>query len=66
MPRDRAAGITAPKLVAIGEACPDFFERAARATADAIPGAQHRVLAGQAWDRVDPGALARMLRDFLL
>ena len=64
VPRERAARITAPTLVANGEASPDFFERAARATAEAIPGAQHRVLEGQAWGQVDPAALARVLSEF--
>lgn len=66
VPRERAARITAPTLVANGEASPDFFERAARATAAAIPGAQHRVLEGQARGQADPEALARMLKAFLL
>jgi pimeloyl-ACP methyl ester carboxylesterase len=64
VPRERAERITAPTLVASGEASPDFFTRAAQATAEAIPGAQHRVLEGQAWGQVDPQALARVLSDF--
>jgi pimeloyl-ACP methyl ester carboxylesterase len=64
VPRGRAANVRAPTLVANGGDSPDFFERAARATADAIPGAQHRVLEGQAWGQADPEALAAMLREF--
>jgi pimeloyl-ACP methyl ester carboxylesterase len=64
VPRERAARITAPTLVANGGASPDFFAEAARATAEAIPGAQHRVLEGQAWGRYDAEALAPMLKSF--
>jgi len=66
VPRERAAQVTAPALVACGEHSPDFFVDAARVTADAIPGGQHRVLAGQAWGRTDPDALAGLLADFLM
>jgi pimeloyl-ACP methyl ester carboxylesterase len=65
VPRERAARITAPTLVANGGESPDFFAQAARATAEAIPSARHRVLEGQAWGRYDPTALAPMLKDFL-
>jgi pimeloyl-ACP methyl ester carboxylesterase len=64
VPRERAAKITAPTLVANGGESPDFFAHAARATADAIPNARHRVLEGQAWGRVDMGALAPVLTAF--
>jgi pimeloyl-ACP methyl ester carboxylesterase len=65
VPRERAARITVPALVANGGESPDFFAQAARATAAAIPGARHRVLDGQAWGRYDPAALAPLLEDFL-
>jgi pimeloyl-ACP methyl ester carboxylesterase len=64
VPRERAARITAPALVANGGASPDFFAQAARATAEAIPGAQHQVLEGQAWGQVDMRALAPVLKTF--
>jgi pimeloyl-ACP methyl ester carboxylesterase len=64
VPRERAARITAPTLVANGGESPDFFAHAARATAEAIPKAQHRVLEGQAWGRSDPAALAPVLAAF--
>jgi pimeloyl-ACP methyl ester carboxylesterase len=64
VPRERAARITAPTLVANGGASPDFFAEAARAIADAIPGAQHRVLAGQTWGQCDAAALAPLLTSF--
>jgi pimeloyl-ACP methyl ester carboxylesterase len=65
VPRDRAAGLTLPALVAGGADSPDFFVRAAEATADAIPGARYRALEGQSWGQVSPDALARVLREFL-
>jgi pimeloyl-ACP methyl ester carboxylesterase len=64
VPHGRAANVRVPTLVANGGDSPDFFERAAKATADAIPGAEHRVLEGQAWGEADPEALAAMLREF--
>jgi pimeloyl-ACP methyl ester carboxylesterase len=63
VPHGRAANVRVPTLVANGGDSPDFFERAAKATADAIPGAEHRVLEGQAWGQADPEALAAMLRE---
>jgi pimeloyl-ACP methyl ester carboxylesterase len=64
VPRERAARITVPTLVANGGESPDFFARAAQATAEAIPGAEHRVLEGQAWGRADVAALAPVLKAF--
>jgi pimeloyl-ACP methyl ester carboxylesterase len=64
VPRERAARITVPTLVANGAESPDFFARAAEAAAAAIPGAEHRVLEGQAWGRADLAALAPMLTAF--
>ena len=65
VPRERAARVTAPTLVANGGESPNFFREAAQATADAIPGGRHAVLEGQAWGQVEAGALAGLLRDFL-
>jgi pimeloyl-ACP methyl ester carboxylesterase len=64
VPHERAARIAVPTLVANGGASPDFFAQAAKATEAAIPGAQHRVLEGQAWGRADLAALAPLLRAF--
>jgi pimeloyl-ACP methyl ester carboxylesterase len=64
VPRERAARVTVPALVANGADSPKFFQDAARATADAIPRARHRSLEGQSWGRVEPAALAPMLREF--
>jgi pimeloyl-ACP methyl ester carboxylesterase len=64
VPRERAATLTMPALVASGADSPDFFRAAAEATADAIPGAQHRSLPGQRWGQVEPAALAPVLREF--
>jgi pimeloyl-ACP methyl ester carboxylesterase len=64
VPRERAATIGAPALVANGGESPDFFREAAAATAQAIPGARHRVLEGQSWGQVAPEALAPVLREF--
>ena len=66
VPRERAARVRVPALVANGGQSPEFFARAAQATAAAIPGAQHRVLEGSAWGQADPEALAPLLREFLL
>jgi pimeloyl-ACP methyl ester carboxylesterase len=66
VPYERAATLTVPALVANGGESPDFFRQAAQATADAIPGAQHRTLDGQSWGQVAPAALAPMLRQFFL
>jgi hypothetical protein len=66
VPRERAARVTAATLVANGGDSPDFFHRAAEAAADAIPGARHRTLEGQAWGQADPRALATLLKEFFL
>jgi pimeloyl-ACP methyl ester carboxylesterase len=66
VPRERAAKIAVPTVVANGADSPDVFREAARATVDAIPGARHRSLAGQSWGRVQPEALAAMLEDVLV
>jgi pimeloyl-ACP methyl ester carboxylesterase len=63
VPRDLAATITVPTLVLAGGASPQGLRRAAKATADALPAAGHRVLDGQTHD-VAPDALAPVLREF--
>jgi pimeloyl-ACP methyl ester carboxylesterase len=65
VPAARAAAVTAPTLVANGADSPPFFQDAARATAAAIPGAEHRALEGQSWGRVEPAPLAELLVRFL-
>jgi pimeloyl-ACP methyl ester carboxylesterase len=64
VPRERAARITVRTLVANGAESPGFFLEAAKATAEAIPGAQHRTLDRQSWGRVEPDALASLLEKF--
>jgi pimeloyl-ACP methyl ester carboxylesterase len=56
--------ITAPTLVVSGTASPEGMQQAARATAAALPSAEHRSLPGQTHD-VQPDALAPLVRDFL-
>jgi pimeloyl-ACP methyl ester carboxylesterase len=65
VPGERAAAITAPTLVANGEHSPDFFRAAAEATAAAIPGGEHRVLAGAGWGTYEASALAPLVAGFL-
>ncbi len=65
VPRERAAAIAAPTLVANGEGSPDFFRLAAQATAAAIPGAEHRELAGAGWGRYEAATLAPLIAGFL-
>ncbi|MGC9665161.1 alpha/beta fold hydrolase [Planosporangium sp. 12N6] len=63
VPRERAAHVTVPTLVAAGGASPESLRRPAKALADAIPGATHRVLEGQTHE-VSPDAIAAVLREF--
>ena len=65
VPRERAAAITAPTLVANGERSPDFFRLAAEATAAAITGAEHRILVGAGWGQYDAATLAPLVAGFL-
>jgi pimeloyl-ACP methyl ester carboxylesterase len=62
VPRE-AATVSVPAVVIAGGASPEELREAARATADAIPTAQYRVLDGQTHD-VAPDALAPLLVDF--
>ncbi|SNT57895.1 Pimeloyl-ACP methyl ester carboxylesterase [Streptosporangium subroseum] len=63
VPRDLTATISVPALVLAGGASPQSLQRAARATADALPTAEHRTLDGQTHD-VAPHALAPALAEF--
>jgi pimeloyl-ACP methyl ester carboxylesterase len=64
VPYERAAKVTVPALVAHGAESPEFFRQAAKAAAEAIPGARHRAVVGQSWGRVEPAALVPVLSDF--
>jgi pimeloyl-ACP methyl ester carboxylesterase len=63
VPRDLASTITVPALVLAGGASPHGLQQAAKATADALPTAEHRMLGGQTHD-VAPEALAPVLAEF--
>ena len=63
VPRDLASTIAVPTLVLGGGASPQGLQQAAKATADALPSAQHRTLDGQTHD-VAPDALAPVLVQF--
>lgn len=64
VPVDRLATIRIPTLVMNGSKSDVRLQRATRAVADAIPGAQHRTLAGQTHD-VKPAVLAPAVVDYL-
>jgi pimeloyl-ACP methyl ester carboxylesterase len=63
VPRDLASTIAIPTLVLAGGASPQGLQQAAKATADALPTAEHRTLDGQTHD-VTPDALAPVLVEF--
>ncbi|KAA1400075.1 alpha/beta fold hydrolase [Aeromicrobium ginsengisoli] len=63
VPRELAARITTRTVVLSGGASPDSLHQAARATATALPNAEHQILEGQTHD-VAPDALAPALVDF--
>ncbi|HEY0536749.1 MAG TPA: alpha/beta fold hydrolase [Actinoallomurus sp.] len=63
VPRDLASRIAVPSLVLAGGASPQSLQHAAKATADALPEAEHRTLDGQTHD-VAPEALAPALTGF--
>jgi pimeloyl-ACP methyl ester carboxylesterase len=65
LPVSLLAGISQPALVLNGGASPAWMGRAGRAVADAIPGAMHRVLAGQAHS-VAPEVIVPDLVEFLV
>lgn len=60
-----AADIAIPTLVGAGGASPVVMQYAAREMAEAIPGAEFRILEGQN-HQVSPDAMAAVLREFLL
>jgi pimeloyl-ACP methyl ester carboxylesterase len=63
VPRDLASTIGVPTLVLAGSASPQSLQRAAKATAEALPAAEYRTLDGQTHD-VAPDALAPVLVEF--
>ena len=63
VPRDLASTIAVPALVLAGGASPQSLQQAARATADALPTAEHRTLDSQTHD-VAPDALAPVMVEF--
>jgi len=63
VPRELAGAITTRSLLLSGSASPDSLQQAAKATAAALPNAEHRTLEGQTHD-VAPDALAPVLVDF--
>ena len=63
VPRDLASTIAVSTLVLAGSASPQSLQQAAKATADALPAAEHRTLDGQTHD-VAPHALAPVLVEF--
>jgi hypothetical protein len=65
VPRDLASRIAVPALVLDGAASPQRLQQAAKATADALPTAEHRTLEGQTHD-VSPDALAPVLVEFFV
>lgn len=63
VPRDLASTIAVPAMVLAGGASPAGLRHAAKATADSLPTAEHRILDGQTHD-VQPEALAPVLVEF--
>jgi hypothetical protein len=64
VPREVAGAVAVPTLVAAGGASPANLRVAAKATAEAVPGAAHLELPGQTHD-VSPEALGPILVEFL-
>jgi pimeloyl-ACP methyl ester carboxylesterase len=65
LPPGRWATLTAPTLVMAGGKSPAWLQNAARALADALPGARHQTLDGQT-HIVKPKPLAPALADFFI
>lgn len=63
VPRDVASAVTVPALVLSGGASPVGLQRAASATAEALPNGEHRILDGQTHD-VSSEALAPVFIEF--
>ncbi len=64
IPERVAAAVGVPVLVASGDTGPDFMAAAARALAEAIPGAVHVELRGQ-WHRPEPEVVRRTVDRFV-
>ena len=64
IPERVAAAVGVPVLVASGDSGPDFMGQAARALAEAIPGAAHVLLPGQ-WHRPEPAVVRRTVDRFV-
>ena len=64
IPRARFASIAVPALTMNGSKSNPRLQRAARAVADAIPGAHYGTLAGQTHN-VKPGVLAAAVVEFI-
>ena len=65
VPKQRLGAIRIPTLVMHGSKTDARLQRAAREVAAAIPGAQHRTLAGQTHN-VNPEVLAPAVREFFI
>jgi pimeloyl-ACP methyl ester carboxylesterase len=65
VPRARLASIKIPTLAVFGSRSDVRLQKAARAVADAVPGAHHRTLAGQTHN-VKPAVLAPTIVEFFL
>ncbi len=63
LPTERLAAVTIPTLVIAGEKSPAWARNAVQALAEALPGGQHRTLAGQTHN-VAPEALAPVVIEF--
>ncbi len=57
------AAIEVPTLAIASAGSPDWLQQGARAVADAVPGAQHRILDG-GFHEIPPELLAPVLRSF--
>ncbi|RJL20714.1 alpha/beta hydrolase [Bailinhaonella thermotolerans] len=64
VPADRLSRIAVPTLVIEGEESGERMRTAARAVAEAVPGARLHTLPGQAHGRLDPAGLASVLTAF--
>jgi pimeloyl-ACP methyl ester carboxylesterase len=63
LPAGRWSSINVPTLAVVGGKSPKWMHNGMRATADAVPGSEHYVLAGE-MHIVKPKALAPVLADF--
>lgn len=65
VPRERAAKVAVPTLVADGGESPDFLRHPSKTLAEAIPGARYQTLEGQTHE-VAPEAIGAVLKEFFL